>query len=164
MKIKLAFFIFLNASFLSDFAFSQAKIAPNFVLLNNKGEYVYKSKIKGNLIISFWASYCKPCRKEMPLLIDLTRQQAKGKNLQLLLINTDSNPEGQKKADKMLQELNISEVYLLDAYQVVLRKYNPLLSVPATYLIDSKGRIIFTAVGDNPGTMEKLAGEVKKLN
>ena len=143
-----------------------AQKAPGFALLNNRGEYIYKSKLSGNLIISFWASYCIPCKKEMPILIEIEKKYGKTKNLQLVFINIDDNTNGsaRDKADKMLKDLGIDHEYLLDSFQLTIMKYNPGKSVPATYLITHLGDIVFFEVGAHPDTLESLEKAINKLN
>ena len=119
--------------------FSNPVKAPSFALINNKGKYTFKSKLKGNLLVSFWASYCGPCRKEMPMLIELEKKYGKSKNLNLILINTDSGSKAKKKAEKFLKDINVKHDYLIDNYQITLKKYNPKLSVPSTFLVNKKG-------------------------
>jgi thiol-disulfide isomerase/thioredoxin len=142
-----------------------AQKAPGFALMNNKGEYVFKSKLAGNLIISFWASYCRPCRKEMPILIELEKKYGKIKNLKLVFINIDDNADisAKDKADRMLQDLDIVHEYLLDSYQITIAKYNPDKIVPATYLVNQKGDIVFCEVGARPDTLERLEKAISQL-
>jgi cytochrome c biogenesis protein CcmG/thiol:disulfide interchange protein DsbE len=141
------------------------KKAPGFALMSSSGEYVFKSKLTGNLIISFWASYCIPCKKEMPILVELEKKYGKMKNLKLVFINIDDNTNGsaRDKADKMLKDLGIDHEYLLDSFQLTIIKYNPGKSVPATYLINHQGDIVFFEVGAYPDTLERLEKAINQL-
>jgi len=142
-----------------------AQKAPGFALMSNRGEYVFKSKLTGNLIVAFWASYCKPCKKEMPVLIELEKKYGKTKNLKLVFINIDDNTNGsaRDKADTMLKDLSIEHEYLLDSFQVTIMKYNPGKSVPATYLVNRKGDIVFYEVGAHPDTLDRLEKAINQL-
>lgn len=143
-----------------------AKKAPGFALRDSKGQFVYKSRLRGNLLIAFWASFCAPCKKEMPHLIKLEKKYAKSKNLKLILINVDKNGKSKSaklKADQTLKELGISRVYLTDFYQVALEAYNPKVTVPATYLVNKRGYVVFSETGNKKNTLTRLERAIKKL-
>lgn len=144
---------------------SAPKKAPGFALINNKGKFAYKSKMKGNLIISFWASYCRPCLKEMPVLIDFEKKYKKSKSLKLVLINVDDNKgkSAQEKAEKALKGIGMKHGFLLDQYHVALKSYNPKRSVPATYLVNKKGMIVFKEIGARKDTLTRLEKAILKL-
>ncbi len=165
MKCKLTSAYVVIAIVSSIMLLSAADKAPNFALIDNTGQYVMKSKLKGNMIISFWASYCVPCKKEMPELIKFEQKYGKDKNLKLILINVDDNSgkSSQTKADETLKSIGISHTYLMDPYQVTLKNYNPKISVPATYLINSQGFIVFAEMGAKEDTIEKLEKAINEL-
>ena len=144
---------------------SAYKKAPSFALVNNKNKFIFKSHYKGNLIISFWASYCKPCKKEMPVMVELEKKYGKSKNIQLVFINVDDNKgsSAKKKADGMLESLGIKHDYLLDPYQKTIIKYNPKRNVPSTFLVNKKGYIVLTEIGYHENTMEKLEKAISRL-
>ncbi len=150
------------------------KKAPGFALLNNRGEYTSRSQMKGNLIISFWASYCKPCKHEMPEIIKLFKKYEKSKNLRLVLINVDTNKEkpAKEKADGFLNEIGVHHDYLLDIYQVAIKQYMKAsggkdrkteLNVPSTFVVDKKGYFVLKTTGYKKDTLNKLENALKKL-
>lgn len=143
-----------------------AKKAPGFALMNNKGKFVYKSRLRGNLLIAFWASFCAPCKKEMPHLIQFEKKYAQSKGLKLILINVDKNDtsgNAKDKAEKTLAKLGISHDYLIDLYHMALQNYNPKKTVPATYLVNRYGYIVFSATGNSTNTINRLEAAIKKL-
>ncbi len=143
-----------------------AKKAPGFALMNNKGQFTYKSRLKGNLLIAFWASFCAPCKKEMPHLIEFEKKYAKAKNLKLILINVDKNDSSgnaKDKAEKTLKALGIQHDYLMDLYHMALQNYNPKKTVPATFLVNKKGYIVFSETGNKKDTLTRLEKAIKKL-
>ncbi len=160
-SFSLILFYFL----ISVTATNAAPKAPGFALVNNRGSYVLRSKLKGNLIISFWASYCKPCKKEMPVMVNIEKKYGKLKDLKLIFINVDTNKgkPAKEKADAMLKEIGIKHDYLMDPYQRTVIKYNPEIKVPATFLINKKGYIVFKELGYHKDTMKKLEKAIKKL-
>lgn len=148
--------------------------APGFALLNNNGIYISRTQFKRNLIISFWASYCKPCRHEMPEIIKLYKKYEESKNLDLVLINVDTNKgkPAKEKADRFLSEIGIKHDYLLDIYQVAIKQYMKAfnginreieLNVPSTFLINKKGYFVLKTVGYKNNTLNKLENALKKL-
>jgi cytochrome c biogenesis protein CcmG, thiol:disulfide interchange protein DsbE len=133
--------------------------APSFVLENKKGIMINKSEMTGYLVISFFASYCKPCMKEVPALVELEKKYMDGKQISLVLINTDVNDEtgqAREKADKFLKKINVTHDYLLDIYQLTIERYNPLKCVPCTFIVDKYNRIIFSEIGAKDDTIERV--------
>jgi thiol-disulfide isomerase/thioredoxin len=171
---KLTLFVLSFLLFVTGEISGAGKKAPGFALLNNKGKYTSKSKYKGSLIVSFWASYCKPCRHEMPEIIKLHKKYEKSKNLHLVLINVDTNKgkPAKEKADSFLSEIDIEHEYLLDIYQVAIKQYMKAttgkrgkaeLNVPSTFVVDKRGYFVLKTVGYKKDTLKKLENALKKL-
>ena len=165
MKLKFALLLLPVLICIMPGTVPAAQKAPNFALVDNKGQFVFKSKMKGNILISFWASYCVPCKKEIPELIKFMDRYGKTKNLQLVLINVDDNSgtAAQQKAEDTLKSIGVSWSYLLDSYQKTLKNYNPKLNVPSTYLVNSDGYIVFQEVGAHKDTLERLEKAIESL-
>lgn len=143
--------------------YANKRKAPSFALFNLKGKLVMLSKLsrQGNVILAFWASYCKPCIREMPQLVELEKQYSSKRNVKLVLVNIDK--EGKEKASSVLQQLNVNNECLLDMYQVTARKFIPDLKIPALFLIDKRGHIVFKAVGDKKENLDRLENAIKQL-
>jgi len=137
--------------------------APRFALCNLDGKYVTLSELleENNVIITFWASYCNPCKVELPQLVALENKYSQSKKIKLVLINIDT--EGKAKALPVLQELSIGALCLLDPYQIVVKKYNPDLTIPATFLVNKKGIMKFKAIGESTENIKNLELEIQKL-
>jgi len=166
MKKTIFIFFFVILFFYSNQLESSFKKAPSFVLLNNHNKYVYKSKLDGNLLISFWASYCLPCLQEIPKLIALEKKYGKSKKLKLVLINVDVNDqEGRAldKAKKSLKDKDIQHDFLLDIYHKTLERYTSSKKVPATFLVNQKGYIIFNETGVTQKNLSRLEKKIKRL-
>lgn len=144
-------------------SFAAYKKAPRFALMNTGGSLVKLTSFAGksNVILAFWASYCKPCKKEMPQLAELEKKYGEAKKLKLVLVNIDR--EGAEKAMPVLKELGIAAECLLDIYQVTAKNYIPDLKIPATFLINRKGDIVFEAVGEDRKNMEMLEKAIQGL-
>ncbi|MBP7281301.1 MAG: TlpA family protein disulfide reductase [Leptospiraceae bacterium] len=140
-----------------------AQEAPSSFMLiqESNGEPVFfKDYVKKQpLIVNFWATYCVPCKKEMPEIQKLARETGKA---QLIFISIDSASE-KEKVKAFLSEAGISETVLLDIYQVAAKEYLPSLEVPATFLIGSDGRIKFKTIGFTDKTIKELRSRIPKL-
>jgi cytochrome c biogenesis protein CcmG, thiol:disulfide interchange protein DsbE len=163
-KIALCSILFLALTAIGQPA---GRKAPGFALNDNSGGMVFLSSLKQNLVISFWASYCKPCKTEMPRIIELEKKYQKSRNLKLVLINIDTNDdkgEAAEKAKSFLKSIGVEHDYLLDFYQTAVVKYNPEKRVPATFLVNRQGLIVFEEIGYKPGTIDALDMAITRLN
>ena len=133
--------------------------APDFVLRSVAGENVRLSEHLGEvIIINFWASWCGPCRQEMPLLDELYgRYQRAG--LTLLSVNLDDDKE---RAIEMAKTLAVSYPVLLDDRKEVSRSYQ-VGSMPSTVLIDREGVIRYVSEGFKPGYERRYIEQLREL-
>ncbi|HDP81025.1 MAG TPA: TlpA family protein disulfide reductase [Spirochaetes bacterium] len=163
MHSRIVTTLFLAVLLIPAGAGLNAKPAPKFALFNAEGKLVTSSALVGktNLIISFWATYCAPCKKEMPQLVELEKKYGAAKKLSLVFINIDK--EGKEKALPVLKELGIANECLFDMYQLMAKKYIPDLKVPAVFLVDRRGQIVFQAVGESAETLARLEKAVAGL-
>ncbi|MEH6944536.1 peroxiredoxin family protein [Bacillus sp. JJ722] len=116
--------------------------APNFTLQNLEGENVSLSDYKGKkVILNFWATWCPPCRKEMPAL-EKFYQQNKNK-IEILAINTDPKND----VAGYVNSMNLTFPILLDEKSEVSGQYD-ILSLPTTYFIDEKGKLVKKQIGE----------------
>src|SRR5262245_1642523 len=121
--------------------------APDFALRSMKGPSVRLSEHLGEvIIINFWATWCGPCRQEMPLLDELYGKYRRA-GLVLLSINVDDDKD---RAIEMAKTLGVSYPVLLDARKDVSRSYQ-IGSMPSTVLIDREGVIRYVSEGFKPG-------------
>ncbi len=113
--------------------------APDFVLPTPDGQTIRLSDFHGKkaVLLNFWATWCAPCRLEMPTMEEVY-QEYKSRGLEILAVSLDA---GQTSVVKnFMRELKLTFPALLDPNMEVLRLYR-LFSIPATFLID-KERII----------------------
>lgn len=157
--------IMLEILIMTQFGFNivEAKTAPGFALYNLDGKLVTLSSLvkENNIIISFWASYCTPCRNEIPQLIDLEKKYAEQKNIKLILVSIEKAGAAETKA--ALHGMGVNTECLLDPYTVVAKKYIPELRIPALFLVSKKGEILFNNSGYEPESIEKLEKLIIKL-
>ncbi len=111
--------------------------APDFALETLAGTVLRLSDLRGRkIILNFWASWCTPCRVEMP---DFERvHQEYGDRLAILGINIR---EDRQTIERFLSSVTVSYPILLDPHGAVVRAYR-VLAQPATYWLDEQGRIV----------------------
>ena len=137
----------------------EGKQAPDFALKSATGENMRLSEYRGDVVmINFWATWCGPCRQEMPLLDELyNRYQRVGFNLLGVNIDDDSS-----RAMKMANELGVSFPVLFDARKEVSKLYE-VNAMPVTVLVDREGNVRHVHHGYKPGYEEKYLDEIRSL-
>jgi thiol-disulfide isomerase/thioredoxin len=104
------------------------------------------SGLEGRVIfLNFWATWCPPCREEMPAMETLYRRFKDG-GLEFLAVNIQ---EGQKDVESFTRDFGLTFPVALDSSGKVSQIYG-IRAIPTTYIIDRKGGIIATAVGGRP--------------
>ena len=137
----------------------EGQVAPDFVLKSATGENLRLSEYRGDVVlINFWATWCGPCRQEMPILDDLYgRYQRVGFNL--LGVNID---EDSRRAMQMVQELGVNFPVLFDENKEVSKLYE-VEAMPVTILVDREGIVRHVHHGYKPGYEEKYLTEIRSL-
>lgn len=133
--------------------------APDFVLKSSTGENLRLSEYLGDVVlINFWATWCGPCRQEMPLLDQLyTRYERVG--FSLLGVNIDDDSA---RAMEMIRELGVSFPVLFDARKEVSQLYN-VDAMPVTVLVDREGNVRYVHKGYKPGYEEMYLDQIRSL-
>lgn len=123
-----------------------ANRAPDFTVYDENGKQVFLSNYFGKpIVLNFWASWCPPCKGEMPDFQDKYLEY--GDEVQFLMVNaTDNYRETVESAQEFIKDSNYTFPVLFDSDSVAARAYS-LYSIPATYFIDSKGNIVSQAKG-----------------
>lgn len=118
--------------------------APDFTLENMQGETVNLSQLRGKVVIvNFWATWCPPCRQEMPSM-EVLHQTFKDDDLVLLAVNVEKS--GRKAVAKFLQDSPYSFPILLDDKQQVQNLYS-VFQYPASFIVDRNGIIVKKVIG-----------------
>jgi peroxiredoxin len=139
--------------------------APGFKLRNIKGNYVSLDSYRGEVVVlNFWATWCAPCRIEMPSFEKLYRRY-RSKGVTILAITLDKNSENKIKS--FVNEYGLSFPILLDEKGEVERLY-PSMTIPFTYIIDRQGRIVARVDGaknwESSETFEAIEYLLKNRN
>jgi len=133
--------------------------APDFALKTLGGENTRLSEHRGEVImINFWASWCAPCRQEMPLLEELyTRYQPLG--FTILGVNVEQD---NSKALAMLEDIPVSFPVLFDSKSTVSKLYN-VVAMPTSIIVDRDGNTRYLHHGYKPGYEEQYQQQVREL-
>jgi thiol-disulfide isomerase/thioredoxin len=138
-------------------------LVPDFTLKNAKGESVSLSDYSGKVVIlNFWASWCPPCKAEMPDFNEMNAELKDSKDMVLLTINlTDGQRETKDKALKFLKDNNYDLNVLFDTDGIAAGIFG-IESIPTTAVIDREGYLHDYIMGaTSKSTVLKSAGEVK---
>lgn len=116
-------------------------LAPDFTVEDQDGNQVALSDFRGKpVILNFWASWCGPCKSEMPDFD--TAWKAHGDEIQFLMVNlTDGVQETKEDADALMQQLGYSFPVYYDVRSEGAIAYG-VMSIPVTYLIDAEGYLV----------------------
>ena len=120
--------------------------APNFTVLDKDGNTVEFSSKKGKpIILNFWASWCPPCKAEMPDFEEAYKKY--GDKVEFMMVNlTDGNRETLQKAKDHVSSNGYTFPVYFDTQSTAAYAYS-ISSVPATYIIDAEGNIVAHAIG-----------------
>jgi peroxiredoxin len=120
--------------------------APDFSLRDLDGNVRRLASFRGRVVLlSFWATWCPPCRTEMPLMETLYRAF---KEHDFEVVAVASDVQGAEVVQPFVTQLHLSFTTLLDTTGQVTRLYG-VTSLPTTYLLDREGRLVTVAVGSH---------------
>lgn len=133
--------------------------APNFTLKSRSGKNIKLSELRGQVVmLNFWASWCGPCRKEMPLLEKISKKY-KRLGFTLLGVNVEENSTDAKN---YLKDVKVTFSILFDRTQKTSKLYN-VSAMPTTILIDRNGNQRFIHKGYKAGYENDYKKQIKKL-
>lgn len=133
--------------------------APDFTLKSMDGENFRLHEHRGKVILlNFWASWCGPCRQEMPILSRIHERYA-DTGFMVLGVNIDKK---EKKARQIAEKVNVRFPLLLDQKNEISEQYE-VSSMPYTVLIDRDGNINYIHKGYKPGDEAQYVNKLRKL-
>ena len=132
---------------------------PDFALPARDGSTVKLSELKGQVVmINFWASWCGPCRQEMPLLDQMYK---KYKPLGFTLVGVNVEPDS-TDAEGYLKKTPVTYPILLDKENKVSSLYD-VSAMPSSVIVDRKGRVRYVHHGYKPGDENEFLNQIRTL-
>ena len=133
--------------------------APTFELNSSSGKPVSLTSLRGQIVlVNFWASWCGPCRKEMPILEQLNRQY-RGKGVTLVGVNVEPDTV---TANKWLKATPVSFPILFDVDAKVSKLYQ-VEGMPNTVILDRKGNVRYIHRGYSAGAENDYLDQIRAL-
>jgi cytochrome c biogenesis protein CcmG/thiol:disulfide interchange protein DsbE len=117
---------------------------PNFAFPDIYGKQISLSDHKGKVVlVNVWATWCPPCRQEMPSMQRLY-EKFKGENFEILAVSIDS--EGREAVAPFMQEMHLTFPALLDPGETIIPLYG-ITGVPESFIVDKDGILVEKIVG-----------------
>jgi peroxiredoxin len=140
-------------------AVAPASMAPDFTLRTMGGPNLRLQEQRGQVVlVNFWATWCGPCRKEMPHLNRLY-EKYRGSGFTLLGVNVDDDA---RNAVELAGKLGVKFPVLLDTDKKASKLYD-LSAMPATVLIDRDGRVRYVHRGYLDGYEDTYDKQIREL-
>lgn len=132
--------------------------APDFNLRGEDGKHYRLADFRGQVVVlNFWATWCPPCRYEMPSM-ERAHKKVQGEKIALLAVNVG---ESEEQVFEFTGRYPVTFPLLLDEDGQVTRLY-PVIGLPTTFIIDPQGRVTHRAVGGREWDDERLLAQLRK--
>jgi thiol-disulfide isomerase/thioredoxin len=134
--------------------------APQFSLANLEGKQVgLKDFTNKVIVVDFWATWCGPCREEIPHLNKLY-EDYRGKGFEIVGISMDTDdPDSIKKFARDLR----MEYTVVIGNDSVAQDFGGVMGLPTKFIIDRKGNIVKKFTGYNPSIIQEIEETIRQL-
>lgn len=134
-------------------------IAPRFSLPDMQDRTRELSDYLGKpVIISFWATWCPPCRKEIPYF-NRASEKLKDDGVVMLFVNIN---EGKETIEDYIKKVPINLTILRDETAGQLTNWN-ITGLPTTFILDTEGQVVYQAMGERAWDSDKILDKVRAL-
>ncbi len=133
--------------------------APDFALKGEDGKTYRLSDYRGKVVVlNFWATWCPPCRYEMPSM-ERAHQKVKGEEIVILAVNVG---EDENTVFAFTGQYPVSFPLPLDLDGSVIAKY-PVIGLPTTFIIDPRGQVTHRAIGGREWDDGRLLDQLRRM-
>jgi peroxiredoxin len=123
------------------------------------GRVVKLSALRGKVVlVDFWASWCEPCKKELPLLSGLV-PRLRSHGVEIIAVNIDDD---RGHAEQFVKEHHLSLTVVEDSDKRIVGEYGPP-KMPTSFVVDKKGVVRAVNAGFEEGDQAKLEKQLEKL-
>ncbi|MGH8013012.1 MAG: TlpA family protein disulfide reductase [Candidatus Binataceae bacterium] len=137
------------------------KMAPGFTLKDMQGHTVSLSSLRGKVVfLNIWATWCPPCREEMPSIESLYKEFHNDHDFVILAVSQDT--DGAQAVAPYLKSNGFNFTVLLDPKNVVGEAYN-VSGIPETFIIDQQGRIVAHHIGPYDWSNSEIRDALQEL-
>ncbi|MCM3081865.1 TlpA disulfide reductase family protein [Brevibacillus invocatus] len=139
---------------------NQGELAPDFELRTLDNTPIRLSELRGQkVIVNLWATWCPPCRAEMPDMQEFYEQE-KENGVTILGVNLIETEQGPESVDAFLKEYGITFPVVLDQGKHISQQYQAI-SIPTSYVIDTEGVVQYKMIGPlTKEMMEKMIAAI----
>ena len=135
-------------------------LAPDFSVPDLAGQTVRLSALRGKVVlVNLWATWCPPCREEMPSMERLY-QKLKTRDFQLLAVSQDE--DGRRVVEPFVRQMKLSFPVLVDPEHQVGDRYG-VWGYPETFVIDRSGRVADRVIGPRDWASPESIEKIEKL-
>jgi thiol-disulfide isomerase/thioredoxin len=151
----------LAAAFASaTFAASSSGPAPGFTLSGRGGKSIDLAQFKGQVVmINFWATWCGPCRQEMPLLEDIYK---KYKPMGFTMLGVNVEPDSKAAEAWLAKQKPVTFPIAFDTDSKVSKLYK-VAGMPSTVFVDRKGNVRVMHKGYKPGDENFYLSQIRSM-
>ncbi|HSM87048.1 MAG TPA: TlpA disulfide reductase family protein [Candidatus Limnocylindrales bacterium] len=123
---------------------AKGALAPDFTLKTLDGKTVQLSSLKGKgVLVNFWATWCEPCKIEMPWLVDLQKKYGP-QGLQIVGVAMDDS--GEKSIADFARKMNVNYTVAV-GNEKVADQYGGVDGLPTSFFVDRSGKVVDKAMG-----------------
>lgn len=134
-------------------------MAPDFALQGPQGELYRLADLRGQpLIVNFWATWCPPCRAEMPAM-QRAWEQLQEEGIGVIAINVGEDAE---TIETFVEQVPVSFPLPMDTDSAVTQRW-PLRGLPTTFVVAPDGRLVYKAAGEREWDDPSLLDRVRAL-
>lgn len=133
--------------------------APDLTMETLSGEEINLAEQQGKVIlVNFWATWCAPCRKEIPDLIDL-QSEMESDGLRVVGIAVDQ--EGKSVVQPFVEKQDVNYPIVIDTTRTIESHFEAMYGLPTTYVINPEGQIVRRVLGIFP--VEEMKPTIKEM-